>query len=40
MTYRQAFLQEAKRLRLLQACNWDRRQAAAVERLLRQRGAW
>lgn len=38
--YRRAYLVEAKRLRLLMACGYDKEQAAAVERLLRARGAW
>lgn len=38
--YRRAFLVEARRLRLLMACGYDRRQAAAVEAMLKNRGAW
>ncbi len=38
--YRRAYLVEARRLRLLIACGYDRRQAKAVEAMLRQRGAW
>lgn len=38
--YRRAYLVEARRLRLLVACGFDRDQAQAVERLLKNRGAW
>jgi hypothetical protein len=40
MTYRQLYLLEVRRLRILQACDWDRDQARAVEQMLRNRGCW
>ena len=38
--YRREYLQELRRLKILVACGYDRRQAVSVERLLKQRGAW
>jgi hypothetical protein len=38
--YRRAYLVEAKRLRILVACRFNHDQADAVERLLKNRGAW